>query len=345
LLAHRVVAHAPRVDSRVVALGTANGTNGTDKRLDLRRVRRLPVGQRASVAWLNACGLFEALRFRPDLILAIHISVSPAAWVASRLLRAPVTQYLHADEARARPRLTRFAGRRAAAIVTVSGHTRDMALMSGIPAERIHLIPPGVDLPQDRRAERASEPTIVTVARLEDRYKGHDVLMRAMPRILSQVPEARWVIVGDGSLRPELRRLAAEQGVAAQVRFTGTVSDEERDRWLDRAHVFAMPSRLPPEGTGGEGFGIVYMEAAAHGLPVVAGKVAGALDAVQDGQTGLLVDPIDAEQLADAIAGLLIDRERADRLGSAGAKRARQYAWPVIAGRLEELLLDLGGER
>ena len=125
-------------------------------------------------------------------------------------------------------------------------------------------------------SRRAARPTVVTVARLRDCYKGHDVLMRAMPLIRARVPDAQWIVIGDGPLRPELEREAAAPWPRRLRRFTGEVADAERDEWLDRAHVFAMPSRLRAGGGGGEGFGIVYLEAGAHGLPVVAGNVGGA---------------------------------------------------------------------
>ncbi len=122
------------------------------------------------------------------------------------------------------------------------------------------------------------------------------------------------------------------------------MSDAERDAALARAHVFAMPSRLPPGG-GGEGFGIVYLEAAAHGLPVVAGDVGGARDAIVHGETGLLVDPESPAALADALSDLLLDPPRARALGEAGAQRARGFAWPLIAREVEELAFEVSSRR
>jgi phosphatidylinositol alpha-1,6-mannosyltransferase len=147
------------------------------------------------------------------------------------------------------------------------------------------------------------------------------------------------VVIGDGPLHAELVELARTRGVSDMIVFTGPLSDDERDAWLDRAHVFVMPSRLPPRGRGGEGFGIVYLEAAAHSLPVVAGKVAGAVDAVDDGNTGLLVDPTSPTAVADAVLELLLDRRKADALGRAGAARAADFAWPKVAARVEDVLL------
>jgi phosphatidylinositol alpha-1,6-mannosyltransferase len=152
------------------------------------------------------------------------------------------------------------------------------------------------------------------------------------------VPEVQWVVIGDGPLRAGLEHLAAAHGVADCVRFLGAVSDEERNTWLRRTNLLAMPSRLPAGDFAGEGFGIVYLEAGAYGKPVLAGNVAGAVDAVADGETGLLVDPADHIAVANAIARLLLDGALARRLGEAGAQRARDFAWPVICRRVQAVL-------
>ena len=101
-----------------------------------------------------------------------------------------------------------------------------------------------------------------------------------------------------------------------------------------------MPSRLPGPGEAGDGFGIVYLEAGSYGKPVVAGNVGGPLDAVVDGETGLLVDPADPVGVANAIERLLSDRQLALRLGRAGAQRAQDFAWPLVAQRVQALLLE-----
>ena len=124
------------------------------------------------------------------------------------------------------------------------------------------------------------------------------------------------------------------------IRFLGAVSDAERDDALDRAHVFVMPNRAPPGGVGGEGFGIVYLEAAAHGLPAVCGNVGGVVDAVVQGETGLLVDGEDPRAVAEAVSDLLLDPSRARALGDAGARRAKEFAWPVVAKQVEDLVFE-----
>ncbi len=339
LLVSRLVESFERFDVRVVALDQP-GAESFDQAADLEVVRTprssIPKG---SHLLLNVGGIRDAIRFRPDLVLGAHIIVAPAAALIQRVAGAPFVQYLHGHEVAARPRLTRFAVRSAAASIAVSSYTGRLAANVGADPARVHCIPPGVDLPSSRTAEREARPTVLTLARLTARYKGHDVLIQALPRIRASVPEVAWVVVGDGPLRDELAELARGQGIADSTVFEGSLPDEERDAWLDRAHVFAMPSRLPPGGQGGEGFGIVYLEAGAHSLPVVAGNVAGALDAVVDGETGLLVDPTDPRAVADAVSDLLLDRQKAEALGRAGAARATDFAWPKIAARVEDLLI------
>jgi phosphatidylinositol alpha-1,6-mannosyltransferase len=106
-----------------------------------------------------------------------------------------------------------------------------------------------------------------------------------------------------------------------------------------------MPSRLPGGGFAGAGFGIAYLEAAARGVPALAGNAGGAVDAVIDGETGLLVDPTDPAAVAAGLVRLLGDRELARRLGAAAAARAQAFAWPVICARVEALLLELAARR
>jgi phosphatidylinositol alpha-1,6-mannosyltransferase len=191
--------------------------------------------------------------------------------------------------------------------------------------------------------KRSDRPTIVTIARMEERYKGHDVLLRALPLVRARVPGIRWLAIGDGALKMRLQALATALDVDDCACFAGPVPDAERDRWLERGHVFAMPSRLPSGATGGEGFGIALLEAGARGLPVVAGNVAGALDAVVDGVTGVLVDPTDHVMVADAITGVLLDPGRAAALGRSGAEHAKRFAWPLVGAKLSTLLREVVG--
>ena len=342
-LLHRVLRHAQRLHPYIVTLD-APGAQAFDSTQPFA-VRRVPVGRagrQVAVGRLNVAAVLEGLRFRPKVVLSGHVVVSPAAAAIAHALNVPTVQYLYGLELSTRPRLASFALRQCTAAIVLSHHTRDLALAAGAVSDRTHLVPPGVDRAKEDSVHRRNDAHIVlTVSRLDERYKGHDVMMRALPLIAARVPEVRWVVVGDGPLRGELEGLAAVNNVKDRVRFTGRVTDAERDMWFKRARIFAMPSRLSASG-GGEGFGIVFLEANSWGLPVVAGAVGGALDAVVDGETGVLVDPSDHVAVAEAVTALLLDDQRADALGQQGAARARaQFSWPTIAARVEAVLLSL----
>lgn len=340
-MAHRLASGMHGFQTRVVAAGDAHAESfDRSSGISLRRARMSRASGRASIVALNATVVQEGLRFKPHAMLGLHVVTSPATAALRGAFHTPTVQYFHANEVPDKRRLSVFAAGHADAVIAVSSYTRALLRDAGASAARVELIPPGVDLPQAVSAERAECPTVLTVARLEDRYKGHDVLARAMVRVRDVVPRARWVVIGDGALRGELEALVRSLGVERAVTFLGSVSDRQRDEWLARCDVFAMPSRLPADGRAGEGFGIVYLEAAAHEKPVVAGRAAGALDAVLDDETGLLVNPADPGAVGDAIAKLLCDEQLAQRLGRAGAVRAREFAWPTIAARVEALLLE-----
>jgi phosphatidylinositol alpha-1,6-mannosyltransferase len=340
VLAHRLAVGMHGFHTRVVALGGPHAADfDARSALETRRVPRT-LRRPAGNALLNAVALLEAARFRPQATLSVHIVASPAAALIRRALGARTVQYFHAKEIADKPRLSAFAATRADAAVAVSSYTAGLIAATGAKPACLRLIPPGVELAPGEAVAPAARPTVLTISRLEDRYKGHDVLIGALARVRAEIPDVEWVVIGEGRLRGELEALARSAGVGAAARFLGAVSDEQRDYWLARCHLLAMPSRLPGAGHAGEGFGMVYLEAAAHGKPVVAGNVAGALDAVADGESGLLVDPTDELAVADAIKKLLFDHELARRLGEAGAQRARSFAWPLIAGRVEALLLE-----
>jgi len=341
VLIHRLAAGMEGFDTSVIALDSP-GAAQFDRNGALA-VRRVPDhGRLAGVraAMLNAAALREALRFRPDVTLSAHILTSPAAVAIRRALGAPIVQYFYAEEIGAKPKLAAFAARRADEVIAISSYTAGLITATGVMPASMRLISPGVDVPGDSGPLSADRPTLLTIARIAERYKGHDVLVRALPLVRAKVPDVEWIVIGDGGLRAGVEQLARSYELADSARFLGSVSDEQRNSWLRRADLLAMPSRLPSGGLAGEGFGIVYLEAGAYGKPVIAGNVGGAVDAVVDGENGLLVDPTDPVAVADAIAGLLLDGERAGRLGRAGKERANAYAWPIIVERVEAVLLE-----
>ncbi|MEE1819256.1 glycosyltransferase family 4 protein [Streptomyces sp. SP18ES09] len=215
-------------------------------------------------------------------------------------------------------------------------------------AGRMVQLPPGVDEKTFHPGSGGDEvrarlglsdrPVVVCVSRLVPR-KGQDTLIRALPRILRRVPDAVLLIVGGGPYEKDLRRLAAETGVAGSVRFTGAVPWAELPAHYGAGDVFAMPCRTRRGGLDVEGLGIVYLEASATGLPVVAGDSGGAPDAVLDGETGWVVRGESAEETADRVATLLLDPELRARMGERGRSWVEEkWRWDLLAERLRELL-------
>ncbi|MGW4277931.1 glycosyltransferase family 4 protein [Streptomyces seoulensis] len=215
-------------------------------------------------------------------------------------------------------------------------------------AARMAQLPPGVDEKTFHPGSGGAEvrarlgltdrPVVVCVSRLV-RRKGQDTLIRAMPRILAAEPDTVLLIVGGGPYEKDLRRLAADTGVAAAVRFTGAVPWAELPAHYGAGDVFAMPCRTRRGGLDVEGLGIVYLEASATGLPVVAGDSGGAPDAVLDGETGWVVRGGSPEDAADRVVTLLGDAGLRRRMGERGrAWVLEKWRWDLLAERLKELL-------
>ncbi|MET8895533.1 glycosyltransferase family 4 protein [Streptomyces albogriseolus] len=215
-------------------------------------------------------------------------------------------------------------------------------------AARMVQLPPGVDEKTFHPGSGGDEvrarlglthrPVVVCVSRLVPR-KGQDTLIRAMPAVLAAEPDAVLLIVGGGPYEKALRRLAADTGVAGSVRFTGAVPWSELPAHYGAGDVFAMPCRTRRGGLDVEGLGIVYLEASATGLPVVAGDSGGAPDAVLDGETGWVVPGTSPSRTADRITTLLADPELRDRMGRRGREWVEEkWRWDLLADELRTLL-------
>jgi phosphatidylinositol alpha-1,6-mannosyltransferase len=226
--------------------------------------------------------------------------------------------------------------------------SRIAAALTPQAAARMVQLPPGVDEKTFHpgsggavvraRLGLADRPVVVCVSRLVPR-KGQDTLILAMPRILREVPDAALLIVGGGPYRTDLERLAERTGVAAAVRFTGPVPWQDLPAHFGAGDVFAMPCRTRRGGLDVEGLGIVYLEASATGLPVVAGDSGGAPDAVLDGETGWVVRGGSPEQAAERILTLLRDPELRARMGRRGREWVEEaWRWDLLAARLRSLL-------
>ncbi len=181
-------------------------------------------------------------------------------------------------------------------------------------------------------------PVVVCLSRLVPR-KGQDMLIRALPSIRRHVDGAALVVVGGGPYLDALRKLARDCGVAEHVTFTGGVRADELPAHHALGDVFAMPCRTRGAGMDVEGLGIVFLEASATGVPVVAGLSGGAPETVQHNKTGLVIDGRSVDEVAEAVTGLLADRDRAAAMGAAGREWVTsRWRWDTLAARLADLL-------
>lgn len=208
-------------------------------------------------------------------------------------------------------------------------------LAPGVDVERFR---PGVGAELRRGLGLDGVPVVTCVSRLVPR-KGQDTLIRAWPRVSKAVPGAVLVLVGGGSDRRRLENLAAEQGVSDAVRFTGSVPWASIPPYVAMGDVFAMPCRTRRFGLEPEALGIVFLEAAACGLPVVAGDSGGVADAVRHGETGYLVDPYNAVAVAVRLIDLLQSPARAVALGKEGRRWvAGEWTWSRTAQAFDEVI-------
>lgn len=248
---------------------------------------------------------------RVDLVFCGHLFMMPAAVLIARLSGASLWLQVHGIDAWERPsRLLQWSVGQADLVTAVSRHTRRRFLSwAEIAPEKVKVLPNTIDdkfSPGPKSAALLdryglhSNKILLTVSRLaaSERYKGHDRVIKALPRILDAYPQMRYLIAGDGDDRPRLEELIRQKGVADKVIFAGHVPEQELLDHFRLADVFVMPSL-------GEGFGIVFLQASACGIEVVAGNRDGSTDALADGVLGRLVDPLDDMALTYAIIDAL----------------------------------------
>jgi phosphatidylinositol alpha-1,6-mannosyltransferase len=331
-------------------------------RVRVHRLRNVFAGPR----WREALGRAQVAltilpRERPRVVqLGTVYDCSLGLWL-HRWFGLPLVVYAHGNElllARhdtwPKPRQCLV---RAARVIAASSFTAGLAFEAGARAERVLVVHPGCDTEYfrplevgdaERRrwlGEKWQGRIILTTGNLVAR-KGHDTVIRAFSRVKAAIPDAVYVVAGDGPHRGELERLVADRGLRESVIFTGRVSDADLPKLYSLAEVFVMPSRERREKSDVEGFGIVFVEAGACGLPVVAGRSGGIRDAVVEGETGLLVEPESEEQVAAALLRFLSDRDLAERMGRQGRERAeRLFRWPVVIQRIREILAAAATEK
>jgi phosphatidylinositol alpha-1,6-mannosyltransferase len=274
-----------------------------------------------------------------------------------RWLKLPFVIYAHGNEVLdvnnsswMKPKLSL---QRAARVLANSNFTAKLVAAAGVdprhilvlhPGCNVELFRPDVDCSSVRQQllpNRQPTRVILTVGNLVAR-KGHDMVLRALPQVLKDVPSTTYLIAGDGPKRTELEELAQQLEVRNHVVFAGQVGNEVLPQLYALADVFAMPCRAELQACDVEGFGLVFLEASACGKPVVGGNCGGVPDAVENGVTGWLVDPRDPDEIATRIAELLKNPAMAGTFGKQGRERVvREFTWDRFATRLREVLFSV----
>jgi glycosyltransferase involved in cell wall biosynthesis len=324
----------------VIALWDADQRPPDPRYLFGAHLSYLPSGGRRASFLHRVFRLLQERRY--DVVLSALVGLSPSLFLPS--IRNSSTRrvtFIYGIDAWSRlPVHKRLALHHSDLVISNSQYTANRAAgANALEPSRVKLLygclDPELDVEAGGPSAGSAHPdvtlagrTIVTVSRLargED--KGHVAVLRALPGILRRVPDLHYVVIGDGNFRGQLEAVALRLGVAQRTHFVGAVSDAEVAAYLDTCDAFVMPSRM-------EGFGFVFLEALAHGLPVIAG-VHDAAPEVLGPDAGLLVDPDNVPQLVDAIVRVLLDSTLRRRLIAHGRERLEtRFRYPSFRDTL-----------
>jgi len=297
--------------------------------------------------------IFEAVRafVHTDLVFYGLLGFAPLVF-AQRILAPHSTSFLllHGVEAWCkRPGLYTQAVRRMTGVVSISQYTlHRYRQVYDASDQQLGLVLPNCLSNQvfDKsrhsgdaitEAPAADGPRLLSVARLaaKEKYKGIDTVIESLPELLRAFPTLNYIVIGDGTDRPRLEQLTQRLGIADRVQFRGFVSEEDLQHEYAQCSAYVMPSAR-------EGFGLVFLEAMAHGKPVVAARAGGAPEVVQDGVTGILVDFGDVAALTQAVKRLLEDADLRDRMGQTGLQRVREnYTYDIFCQRVAQILSEI----
>lgn len=321
-------------------------------RLDLKRVPWLRPESLAMYARFFFKSLWLAITHRFDAIHAFRaLPEGLVAWAVARLTFRPVVIYAHGEELTTwgrggKYRAMRFALRHADRVIANSEHTRDTLLEMGVDAACISIIYPGVDVSVFRPGLDVSglreslgigpdDKLVFSVGRLS-RRKGFDQMIRAVAQLRDDGELVHYVIAGIGEDADYLDGLIREHDLQGIVHRIGSVSEADLPRWMNACDIFAMPNR-DIDGDN-EGFGMVFIEAAACGKPSIAGKAGGTGAAVVDGETGYRVDGSQVITVAAALHQVFIDPGMVVSSGAAALNRARnEFGWDRVADKTRRL--------
>ena len=324
------------------------------------RIYRLPMMRLRYVRMLPMAPviLAIALKEHPEFILAMRATREGViALIVKKLLGIPYLVFAHGLEfARFSPnslswRICKRIYGRAEAILAISESTQTILAGRCLDSSKVHIVRLGVSdqifetvppLTNWNGQSFEGRQVILSVSRLIER-KGVDKVIEALPLVLEQCPDVLYVVIGDGPYRERLMQLAQEKGVTDKVLFAGRVPDIRP--FYHTCDVFVLPTR---EGRKGdiEGLGLVYLEAAACGKPVVASLVGGVADAVVPNETALIVNPLDPKDIANAIVKVLTDKELARKLGEAGRERVlREFTYDKVAAKVLQIVAQVEKQR
>lgn len=236
-------------------------------------------------------------------------------------------------------------------VIAVSNFTRDRVISRyNIPPDKIITLPNGVDpkrfypLADVSRLKRqfglVDNKIILTLARLQER-KGHDKVIDALPIVIKKVPNAHYLISGakNGAFYQKINQKVIDMGLENYVTFTGYVEPEDINLFYNLCDVYIMPSRELKKNGDTEGFGITFLEANACEKPVIGGRSGGVVDAIENGQSGYLVDPLDVGEIAEKLVLLLTNNHHAHLLGQQGRQRIlNNYTWESVARRIVDTI-------
>lgn len=322
---------------------------GTDNRVSVP-YRVVHYSRPSSKRYLTRQVLLRLLwEHRKDPFDVLHChSAYPHGYVAStfyQLTGVPVivtphgpTDIMREEQIRRSPVLEKRLAkgmRTAAGITAISNHIFDeIVSIGGISTDKVHVIPNGVNLDDFTRAERITLdfPFVFAMGRMVHQ-KGFDHLLHAFSGVIQQTPDLHLLIAGEGVHRRDYELLAASLGLGARVQFLGLVQGSQKIAFMKGAEFFICPSRFEP-------FGIVVLEAMASGIPVVANRVGGIIDIIEEGKQGLFAEPTSVESLRDAILLLHREPEKRKQMSNLALEKAQEYDWSIINQKYMDVYLQ-----
>lgn len=316
------------------AIATTLRANGLAVQREVRRSHRWVRFEYASYCLRVAVA---AVRRRPHLVIATHTHLAPAALLAARLTGVRFAVLTHGREAwLVRSRTVLAALRHADRVWAPSQFTLRQLSAQRVRPHSLGLLQPPVHDARPATADARTRGKLLTVARLENdvRYKGVDEVILALPLVSQEFTSAQLVVVGEGPDRGRLQEIARSAGVADRVHFLGRVSDNELAHEYATARVFVLPSKTQLRPTPmGEGFGLVYLEAASAGLPSIAADTGAPTEVVRNEISGLTV-PVTPQSIAAASLRLITDDHLWHRLSTGALQVAAEFAVERFAERL-----------